>query len=83
MTHYLFVNRISFVFLCTNETSFNDIRASYDFTFNFILFFPFNPRVRDKIAPFFFCYSLSGPLKKKKKNRSNPIEDEYVHEGEC
>lgn len=81
MTHYLFVNRISFVFLRTNETSFNDIRASYDSTFNFILFFSFNPRVRDKIAPFLFYYSLSGPLKK--KNRSNPIEDEYVHEGEC
>lgn len=47
-------------------------------------FFSFNPRVRDKIAPFLFCYSLSGRLKKKKKkNRSNSIEDEYVHEGEC
>lgn len=28
-------------------------------------FFSFNPRVRDKIAPFLFCYSLSGPVKKK------------------
>lgn len=55
------------------------------FHFQFYIIFSFNLRVRDKIAPFLFCYSLSGPLKKKKKkeNRSNPIEDEYVHEGEC